>query len=67
MLQDRLKWNEKYRSQNASDEPAAIVKQYFELARGKKALDIAAGNGRNALFLARHGFVVDGLYMTRAL
>jgi tellurite methyltransferase len=61
MQQDRLKWNEKYRSQNASDEPAEIVQQYFNLAAGKKALDIAAGNGRNALFLAGQGFVVDAV------
>jgi SAM-dependent methyltransferase len=61
MLRDRLKWNEKYQSQSYPDEPAAIVKQYVELAGGKNALDIAAGNGRNALFLARQGFVVDAV------
>jgi tellurite methyltransferase len=61
MRQDRLKWNEKYQSQNYPDEPAAIVRQYFNLAAGKNALDIAAGNGRNALFLARQGFVVDAV------
>ena len=61
MRQDRLKWNQKYQSENYSDEPAAIVKQYFELAGGKKALDIAAGNGRNALFLAHQGFEVDAV------
>ena len=61
MRQDRLKWNEKYQDQHCADEPAAIVKQYVELAGGKNALDIAAGNGRNALFLARQGFVVDAV------
>ena len=61
MRRDRLKWNQKYQSQNYPDEPAAIVKQYVELAGGKNALDIAAGNGRNALFLARQGFVVDAV------
>lgn len=63
-MQDRLKWNEKYRSKNASEEPAAIVKQYFHLAAGKNALDIAAGNGRNSLFLARQGFGVDAVDIT---
>jgi tellurite methyltransferase len=58
MLQDRLKWNEKYQSEDAPDAPSAIVKQYFKLAEGKKALDIAAGNGRNSLFLADQGFTV---------
>lgn len=61
MLQDRLKWNEKYQSQSYPDKPAAIVKVNANLARGKNALDIAAGNGRNALFLARQGFVVDAV------
>ena len=61
MRQDRFKWNEKYQTENYPSEPAAIVKQYFKLAAGKNALDIAAGNGRNALFLARQGFVVDAV------
>jgi SAM-dependent methyltransferase len=61
MRQDRLKWNKKYQRQNYPDEPAAIVKQYVELASGQNALDIAAGNGRNAIFLARQGFVVDAV------
>jgi len=61
MRQDRFKWNEKYQSENYPDEPSAIVKQYVEPADGKNALDIAAGNGRNALFLARQGFVVDAV------
>ena len=61
MLQDRLKWNEKYQSGKYPDEPAAIVKKYAKLAGGKRALDIAAGNGRNALFLADQGFSVDAV------
>ena len=61
MLQDRQKWNEKYLSHHYPDEPAVIVKKYVELASGKRALDIAAGNGRNALFLAKKGFVVDAV------
>ena len=61
MLQDRLKWNEKFKTEGYPNEPATIVKQYAKLAAGKKALDIAAGNGRNALFLAKHGFRVDAV------
>jgi SAM-dependent methyltransferase len=61
MLRDRLKWNEKYQNANYPDYPAAIVKQYANLVKGGKALDIAAGNGRNAIFLARQGFVVDAV------
>jgi SAM-dependent methyltransferase len=66
MLKDRLKWNEKYQSQSYPDEPAAIVKEYAKLASGKKALDIAAGNGRNALFLAQQGFSVDAVDISDA-
>jgi len=61
MRQDRVKWNEKYQSQNYPVEPSVIVEKYFRLAGGKNALDIAAGNGRNALFLARQGFRVDAV------
>ena len=61
MRQDRLKWNEKYQRQNYPDAPAAIVEQYAGLAGGKNAIDIAAGNGRNAIFMARQGFVVDAV------
>ena len=61
MMTDRLKWNQKYETDHLSNAPAAIVKQFFKLAGGKKALDIAAGNGRNALFLADQGFAVDAV------
>jgi SAM-dependent methyltransferase len=61
MRKDRVKWNEKYQEQNYPDEPATIVKQYFKLTAGKRALDIAAGNGRNAIFLANQGLAVDAV------
>lgn len=66
MLQDRLKWNQKYKTEQLSNAPSAIVKQFFNLASGNKALDIAAGNGRNALFLADHGFAVDAVDISDA-
>ena len=66
MLPDRLKWNQKYEKDQLPDAPASIVKQFFELAGGKKALDIAAGNGRNALFLAGQGFAVDAVDISDA-
>lgn len=66
MLQDRLKWNEKFKTEGYPDEPATIVKEYAKLAAGTKALDIAAGNGRNALFLAKQGFTVDAVDLADA-
>ncbi|MGD8258338.1 MAG: class I SAM-dependent methyltransferase, partial [Desulfobacterales bacterium] len=61
MRQDRIKWNEKYRKEHHPTEVAGVVKRFYYLAPGKKALDIAAGNGRNAVFLARKGFSVDAV------
>ncbi|MHC4104452.1 MAG: class I SAM-dependent methyltransferase [Planctomycetota bacterium] len=58
---DRIKWNEKYRKQRYPIEVAGVVKRFYHLAPGKKVLDIAAGNGRNATFLARNGFSVDAV------
>ena len=66
MLHDRIKWNEKYRSQDYPAEPAAIVKQFFTLSHGKTALDIAAGSGRHAIFLAEQGFAVDAVDISDA-
>lgn len=61
MQRDRERWNEKYRCKRFSKKPAAVVKKYFGLSPAGRALDIAAGNGRNALFLADQGFVVDAV------
>ena len=36
-----------------------------ELPRAGKALDLGCGNGRNAVFLAQRGFVVDGVDYSR--
>lgn len=61
MLHDRLKWNKRYQTEKQSPRPSVIVKKYAPLACGQRALDIAAGNGRNSLFLANQGFVVDAI------
>ena len=61
MKQDRLKWNEKYRTESYPTEVASVVNKFYHLASGKKALDIAAGNGRNTVFLTQKGFSVDAV------
>src|SRR5882672_2906684 len=39
-----------------------------KLVRQGKAVDLGCGNGRNAIFLARRGFVVEGVdYSQRAI
>ena len=61
MRQDRNRWNEKYRKEHHPTDATDVVKRFYHLAPGKKALDIAAGNGRNAIFLSRNGFSVDAV------
>ena len=61
MRQDHIKWNQKYRKESYSTEAASIVKKFYQLAPGKKALDIAAGNGRNSVLLTQKGFSVDAV------
>jgi len=64
---DRIKWNQRFESeesylgQKASPFLAREIDVIMGLAPGKRALDIACGEGRNSVFLARHGFSVTAL------
>jgi SAM-dependent methyltransferase len=61
---DRTKWDGKYREQRElleRREPARFVRGHYREAPGRRAIDLACGGGRNALFLARHGFDVDAV------
>ena len=57
----RKKWNRRYRGKQSPNHPSVIVRKNYHLARKGRALDIAAGNCRNANFLSEHGFEVDAL------
>ncbi|GBC60506.1 tellurium resistance protein TehB [Desulfonema ishimotonii] len=61
MEKDRVKWNRRYKEGRGTEKPADVIRQFYPLAPKGKALDIAAGNGRNALFLADRGFDVDAV------
>jgi SAM-dependent methyltransferase len=61
MEQDRIRWNKKHGADYSPTGAASAVERFYTLAPGKSALDIAAGNGRNALFLAQKGFSVDAV------
>ncbi len=61
MNQDQRRWNERYRNKRFSTEPAEIVTRFAGMAPKGRALDLAAGNGRNSRFLSEAGFVVDAL------
>jgi SAM-dependent methyltransferase len=63
-MQDAAKeWDERYRlGLTMPDEPAALLVENLSLLpKGGKALDIAMGTGRNALYLASLGFRVTGI------
>ena len=60
-LKDKKKWNAKYASESyiAGKEPCEWLKNHSELlVKRGKALDIAAGEGRNSVFTASLGFEV---------
>lgn len=60
-LEDKERWDRKYRENESPNEPVAIVKKYAKLSPGRQVLDIACGMGRNSKFLASEGFKVDAL------
>jgi tellurite methyltransferase len=67
MTDDRDKWNDRYAAAGfyLGPDPSRFLAENIarikDLAPGQKALDIACGEGRNSIFLARHGFAVTGL------
>jgi len=67
MESDRIKWNQRFGSKKAyhGERPSPFlareIDRILRLCPGRRALDIACGEGRNSIFLARHGFRVTGL------
>ncbi|MDZ7761121.1 MAG: methyltransferase domain-containing protein [Desulfovermiculus sp.] len=61
MKQDRIRWNEKFDAQRGMGDPSPWVQSMYKTAPGRRALDLTAGLGRNAVFLARQGFDVMAL------
>jgi SAM-dependent methyltransferase len=60
--QDRLFWDKKYETEAYifGKEPVEFLKEHIDILPKGKALDIAMGEGRNAVFLAKNGFDVEG-------
>lgn len=60
--QDRLFWDKKYEKEVYifGKEPVEFLKEHIDILPRGKALDVAMGEGRNAVFLAKNGFEVDG-------
>lgn len=46
--------------------PSSLLMEYISVLPGGRALDIAMGKGRNALYLAEHGFDVQGVDIDKA-
>jgi tellurite methyltransferase len=72
MEQDRIKWNSRYGGDDLllGPEPSAWLTENIGLIEalvpGRKALDIACGEGRNSIYLAGRGFAVTGLDISEA-
>jgi len=56
-------WDAKYEGDSYlfGKEPIAFLKHYVGSLKKGKAIDIACGEGRNAVFLAQQGFTVDAI------
>ena len=60
---DRHRWDSLFNTQAYvyGKEPAAFLQEHIHLLPVGRALDIAMGEGRNAVYLAKKGFSVDGV------
>jgi SAM-dependent methyltransferase len=54
-------WNERYLTTEADDAPTPLLVETATRLRPGKALDLACGTGRNALWLARNGWTVTAV------
>lgn len=65
---DRVKWDERYGSGAYGDRahPSALLLQWIDRIPPGRALDLACGAGRNALYLAANGFTVDAVDISDA-
>jgi tellurite methyltransferase len=63
MRSDQKRWDERFGGKGFAfgKEPNPFLKKHIHLLPKGKALDIASGEGRNAVFLARQGFDVDAV------
>ncbi len=59
---DKVFWEKRYETETYifGKEPVEFLKEHVGLLPKGRALDIAMGEGRNAVFLAKNGFTVDG-------
>ena len=60
---ERINWEKRWEEGDyrGRSEPSSLVAAWADRLPKGRALDLACGNGRNALYLAEHGFDVDAL------
>jgi SAM-dependent methyltransferase len=62
---DQLRWDKKHAADGGSDRPAKFLVEVLSSGDWRitagRALDVACGTGRNALYLAAKGFDVTGI------
>jgi SAM-dependent methyltransferase len=60
-------WDERFASGSypSDPDPSPVLRRYAETFPEGRALDVATGTGRNALYLAEQGYEVDGLDQSR--
>lgn len=63
MESDRKRWDKKYRGEALADgrEPNPFLKRHGRFPDRGRALDLACGEGSNAVFLAKQGWEVDAV------
>jgi 2-polyprenyl-3-methyl-5-hydroxy-6-metoxy-1,4-benzoquinol methylase len=67
MKSDQRRWDKRFRGEGLAfgKEANSFLKKHITLLPKGKALDLATGEGRNAVFLARHGFEVDAVDISK--
>ena len=63
MKSDQERWNKKYQGEElaSNKNPNAFLKKHLSSLEKGVALDLASGEGRNAVFLAKNGWKVDAV------
>ncbi|MDP6377737.1 MAG: class I SAM-dependent methyltransferase [Pseudomonadales bacterium] len=66
-VEDRQRWNQRYAQGAFADRtwPSVLLADWVERIPVGRALDIACGAGRNSMYLARRGFDVTGIDISR--
>jgi SAM-dependent methyltransferase len=60
-------WDERFRQGDypADPDPSPVLQRFIDDVPAGRALDVATGTGRNALFLAEEGYTVDAIDKSR--